>query len=218
MNRPLSSRRWLQFRLCSLLLLGLLVAIALSGWQYWRQTRHMWRLQWAIAEYLPSDSEEAKLLRQLTWDREAWDSGLIDALGRRVHEGTRLSRAMMWHESPPRLVWSGVLADEAGSNYRLYLFEQGSTFDTTGPLACLVTDGARRFEMWQHIAERNYGFASAAIVKETPPVLQIRCRRGFTGWLRYDYLVTKGAIVLVDEVECEEDDLPVEEVVVRTAK
>lgn len=206
MNRLFSKRRWLQFRLRSLLLLILLVAIGFGGWQYWRQTRHMWRLQWSITECLPRDSEEAKLLKGLAWDRKSWKSGLIDALGGRIPEGTAYAR-ILWFRDRPKLKWSGEFVAEDGSLHRLYLFGQGYFDDPWWPLTCLVTDAEGRLVMWQRVPERNFWFSSAYIDPGTPPVLQIRSRNFSTTSIRCRYAITKGELNLIDEVEYDRDDL-----------
>jgi len=202
-SRPLPSRRWLQFRLRSLLLLVLVVSVGLGGWQYWRQTRHMWRLQWAIREYVPHDSEEARLLRQLAWDPEAWDSGLLDAIDARVRGTTKFERDLFWYEGKARLKWFTQYTEADGSTHRVYLYKPLSC-DRWHPLTCLVTDGERRFEMWQTVAERNSGFEFAAVEKGTPPILRIHARRWFPGSIRYDYEIKDETLCLVKETETPE--------------
>jgi hypothetical protein len=204
MNPPSSKHRWFQFRLRTLLLLILLVAAGLGGWQYWRQTREMWRLQWAIAKYLPAESEEAKILTGITWDREAWDSGLVDALGAQVYNGSTVyDRTTLCHNDIAGVMWSGKFTDE-GRNYRVLLYRGGIW--EAWPLICLITDEAYRVEKWQCVSERTFGFLSATMDESSPAVLEFRCRdSSFLSARGYVYRITGDSIELVEEFECDYD-------------
>jgi hypothetical protein len=196
MNR-LPKHRWFQFRLRSLLLLVLLVAIGLSGWQYWRQTRHMWRLQWAIRVYTFSSVEENLLWQALARDRGAWNSGLVEALGGVLYDGE--SRPDLWAMGRRPLVWSDTFHDRNGLVHRLYLFQDIAIDDRWQPLICVVTDESRRFETWKHVADRSMDFISADIADNKPAELKVECIYCFADRVRYHYEVMPLSIDLVDE-------------------
>lgn len=202
MNRPTSPRRWLQFRLRSLLLLALVVAVGLGGWQYWRQTGHKWRLQWAIAECPFQTTEENLLWQELAWDQEAWDSGLIDKLGGNVSALKSPRDYQAWatlFRSP--LLWSGTFHDKSGRSHRLYLLREFSLLSEGDPLSCVVTDELRRLETWKSVADPSKKFLTADvadITQDEPAVLRIKCRFGFINPDYYYYELTPLSIDLVD--------------------
>jgi len=71
----------------------------------------------------------------------------------------------------------------------------------------VITDDGYRFEKWQYIAERNFGFVSATIDESSPAVLRIRCRNGLSSY-GYDYRITNDSIELVDEFAWDDDGVP----------
>ena len=193
MNRPTSPRRWFQFRLRSLLLLALLVAVGLGGWQYWRKTRQMWRLQWASRAAMSSSSEEARIWKALAWDEKAWHTGPIREL--RVvpeYDGSWSQNVEIWDKWRAQLRWSACVRGELGGRYHVHLFETARPAEGPyHPLVCVVTDKQRRVETWKIVAGQSDEFKSATIDGTSPAIMRISCG-GFTA--QYHIQVTKTSI------------------------
>lgn len=206
MNTATAKRRWFQCRLRTVLLLFLLVAVGLGGWQYWRQTRHMWRLHWAIRECPFASLEEDMIWRKLAWNREAWECGVIRYLG--GHIPALGAPNEFWKDGRASIVWSERFTDEKGKAHNVHLFILGGK-SKRGPLLCMLADDQRNAKMWRSIGEYNYELASASIVRGVPPILQIEWRHWFSGGeIREQYEIADHSFNLVDKMISEQIGFP----------
>jgi len=199
MNCHTSRRRFLQFRLRTLLWLVSVVAVGCGIWQYWEQTYEMRWLDWVTRTHLTPNSEEALVWKALVWNRDAWKSGLIDSMQGKaeytLHRNERFYRhrtsehATYWQAYRRRLCWSGGFHDKANRFHYVYLFDSRPRQFGSSAIMCIVTDSEGQLETWDEIAEAPFGFVSASLQEGDPARLDV-----VVPLMRYQYRITPDEI------------------------
>ena len=228
-KRP--KRCWYQFRLRTLLCLVVLTAVGLGGWQYWKILRPMWEVARAVSQSEFLSVEEKTVLRKLAWNREAWESGLIQQLVSTEHVPLDLEGlpeepdpndlegfledyrdALTWTMNCSRMKWSGSFRDVDASACRLVMFQHPVIHipPRSYPLTCIVTDDNYRLEAWEVVATGCMTFENAAIRPESPAVLTITCANWYGMRGTYRYQVSSSSIDQLGEPTWEMGEILVE--------
>jgi len=136
----------------------------------------MWELHRAVTQSDELSPDEKALLQKLAWNREAWESGLIQNLGQIPDSHGRFKLGIWWN-LPSRMRWSGTIEDVDSSVYRIFLFQQPAHSNPPRhwPLTCIVTDDEYGLQVWKVIAHGCYRFESASVEPTLPPVLETTC-------------------------------------------
>jgi hypothetical protein len=201
-KKPKRRSRRLQFSLKTLLLLVVVVALALAGWRYWTITRPMRELARAISKNEFLSQEEKHVLRQLAWEKRAWQTGLIEDLFPPSHvytEDMDELESLVWQMWVSRMEWSGTFVYD-NSVYRVLLFQRSGYIIPSRryPVTCIITDDNYRLHIWKVIADQAMEIEKASITTKQPPVLEIICGGRTRTMVTYRYCITPESIDQID--------------------